>query len=158
MLPLLPERTRVYQNHHLHSTRWNYFEHRPGDIVISTSYKAGTTWMQSIIGHLLHPRGDMPAPAQELSPWLDQRIFPLELVLNGLAAQRGRRFIKTHLALDGLPYRPEVQYVVVGRDARLVRMGVRRLSVLVAPASLCQLVGVSRVAQHPLRPLCRSAR
>ena len=48
--------------------------------------------------------------------------FPLELVLNGLAAQTGRRFIKTHLPLDGLPYRPDVQYVVVGRDARDVFM------------------------------------
>jgi len=118
----LPERTHVYQNHHFDSTRWDYFAHRPGDIVISTSYKAGTTWMQSIIGHLLYPQGDMPAPAQELSPWLDQRTFPLELVLNGLAAQTGRRFIKTHLPLDGLPYHAEVQYVVVGRDARDVFM------------------------------------
>ncbi len=117
-----PQRTHVYQNHHFDSTRWDYFAHRPGDIVISTSYKAGTTWMQSIIGHLLYPLGNMPAPAQELSPWLDQRVFPLELVLNGLAAQTGRRFIKTHLPLDGLPFHPEVQYVVVGRDARDVFM------------------------------------
>ena len=37
--PTKPERLRLYQNHHLDSTRWNYFAHRPRDI-ISTSYKA----------------------------------------------------------------------------------------------------------------------
>lgn len=52
MIQPYPQRTHVYQNHHLDSTRWNYFAHRPGDIVISTSYKAGTTWMQSIIDHM----------------------------------------------------------------------------------------------------------
>ena len=117
-----PQRLHVYQNHHLDSTRWDYFRHRPGDIVISTSYKAGTTWMQSIIGQLLYPQGDLPAPAQVLSPWLDQRTYPLELVLGGLAAQTGRRFIKTHLPLDGLPWQADVHYVVVGRDARDVFM------------------------------------
>ncbi len=117
-----PEQRRVYQNHHLDSTRWDYFEQRPGDIVISTSYKAGTTWMQAIIGNLLYPDSAMPVPASQLSPWLDSRNFPLELVLNQLRAQSSRRFIKTHLPLDGLPFDPEVQYVVVGRDARDVFM------------------------------------
>ena len=116
------DQRRVYQNHHLDSTRWDYFEHRPDDIVISTSYKAGTTWVQAIIGNLLFPDSDTPVPASQLSPWLDSRTFPLELVLNQLRAQSGRRFIKTHLPLDGLPYHPEVQYVVVGRDARDVFM------------------------------------
>ncbi len=121
-----PVRRHTYQNHHLDSTRWDYFEHRPGDIVISTSYKAGTTWMQAIIGNLLFPDSMTPVPANQLSPWLDSRNFPLELVLNQLREQTGpkfiRRFIKTHLPLDGLPFHPEVQYVVVGRDARDVFM------------------------------------
>jgi aryl sulfotransferase len=117
-----PAARHIYQNHHLDSTRWRYFEHRPGDIVISTSYKAGTTWLQTIIGNLLYPNGDCPAPVQEMSPWLDMRILPLEDALNQLAAQDGRRFVKTHLALDGLPYREDVKYVMVGRDARDVFM------------------------------------
>jgi aryl sulfotransferase len=117
-----PQIRHVYQNHHLDSTRWNYFQHRPGDIVISTSYKAGTTWMQTIVANLLYPNGDMPMPATELGPWLDMRIFPLELVLNRLAAEQQRRFIKTHLPLDGLPYHDDVRYVMVGRDPRDVFM------------------------------------
>jgi aryl sulfotransferase len=117
-----PERRHVYQNHHLDSTRWDYFERRSGDIVISTSYKAGTTWMQAIVANLLNPDG-VPATLGDLSPWLDARFQgPLELVLNDLKAQRSRRFIKTHLPLDGLPYDENVQYVVVSRDARDVFM------------------------------------
>jgi aryl sulfotransferase len=121
MSPSLPERRHIYQNHHLDSTRWDYFTHRPSDIIISTSYKAGTTWMQAIIGSLLYPNGEVANPI-ELSPWLDMRTTPLELVLNGLEAQTARRFIKTHLPLDGLPYFDDVKYIVVARDARDVFM------------------------------------
>jgi aryl sulfotransferase len=43
-------------------------------------------------------------------------------MLNQLAAQTGRRFIKTHLPLDGLPYYEDAQYLVVVRDPRDVFM------------------------------------
>jgi aryl sulfotransferase len=118
----LPLRSRVYQNHHLDSTRWDYFQSRSSDVVISTSYKAGTTWAQAIVAHLLFPDGDLPAPVGEMSPWLDMRTRPLELVLNGLEAQAHRRFIKTHLPLDGLPYEEGIRYLYVARDARDVFM------------------------------------
>jgi aryl sulfotransferase len=117
-----PRRTRLYQNHHFDSTRWDYFERRPDDIVIATSYKAGTTWTQSIVGHLLFPDGELPGPIGEISPWLDMRIVPLELVLNALKQQTHRRFVKTHLPLDGLPWDERVKYVYVTRDARDVFM------------------------------------
>lgn len=44
-----PERTRTYQTHHLDSTRWDAFVPRDDDIVITTAYKAGTTWTQRIV-------------------------------------------------------------------------------------------------------------
>jgi hypothetical protein len=44
-----PTRTRIYQNHHLDSTRWDTFEPRADDIVIATPAKAGTTWTQTIV-------------------------------------------------------------------------------------------------------------
>ena len=116
------EAARVYQNHHLDSTRWRYFAHRPGDIIVSTSYKAGTTWMQTIVANLLHPHGDLEIPATRFSPWLDSRFFPLELILNQLGAQTSRRCIKSHLPQDGLPYYEDAQYVVVARDPRDVFM------------------------------------
>ena len=117
-----PAKTRVYQNHHLDSTRWNWFNPRDNDIIIATSYKAGTTLMQTIVANLLFPHDDMPAPASDLSPWLDFRLFPLELTLGQLEAQEHRRFIKTHTPLDGLPYFPEAKYICVSRDPRDVFM------------------------------------
>ena len=47
-----PERTRTYQNHHLDSTRWDAVTPRPDDIIITTAYKAGTTWTQRIVAAL----------------------------------------------------------------------------------------------------------
>jgi hypothetical protein len=46
------------------------------------------------------PRGSI----DEISPWLDNRLFPLELVLTALEHQTHRRSIKTHLPLDTLPF------------------------------------------------------
>ncbi|MCO6428918.1 sulfotransferase domain-containing protein [Nitrosomonas communis] len=117
-----PERTRIYQNHHFDSTRWDYFEARDDDIVVATSYKAGTTWTQAIVAHLLFPDGNLPAALAEMSPWLDMRIMPLEVVLNRLKAQKHRRFIKTHLPLDGMFYSRKIKYLYIARDARDVFM------------------------------------
>lgn len=95
--------------------RWIGFEHRPGDIVVSTRSKCGTTWAQMICCLLIHKTADLPAPLGELSPWLDWRIEPLDVVRRRLAAQDHRRVIKTHVPLDGLPLDPVVAYVVVAR-------------------------------------------
>jgi aryl sulfotransferase len=118
----LPQRTRVYQNHHFDSTRWDYFDPRDDDIVIATSYKAGTTWGQSIVANLIFHGNDFPAPVGEMSPWVDSRFVPLEVVLNGVRAQTHRRFLKTHLPLDGIPYCEALKYIYVARDARDVFM------------------------------------
>lgn len=61
---------------------------------------------------------------QDITPWPDARFLPipredLKPFLEGIP---GRRFIKSHLPLDGLPYYPEVKYVIVGRDCRDVFM------------------------------------
>ena len=117
-----PDVRHIYQNHHLDTTRWDRFRPRRDDIVISTSYKAGTTLTQTIVLNLLFPDGP-PAVVMDLSPWLDMRIGgPLDEVLARIEAQTHRRCIKTHLPLDGLPFFDEVQYVVVSRDPRDVFM------------------------------------
>ncbi len=77
--------------------------------------------MQGIVKHLVFINQDVP-PLGDLSPWLDRRGTPIEEVLAALERQTHRRFIKTHLALDGLPYFPQVKYIVVARDARDVFM------------------------------------
>ena len=117
-----PLRERVYQNHHLDSTRWDQVRFRPGDVVVSTSYKAGTTWMQNILAHLVFWDAEIPGPVTEISPWIGMRVRPLEPQLAMLETQAHRRFLKSHLALDGLPYREDVKYIVVSRDARDVFM------------------------------------
>jgi aryl sulfotransferase len=117
----LPAAGRVYQNHHLDSTRWNYFQPRVGDIVIATSYKSGTTWMQGIVRQLLF-LNQPPPPLDDVSPWLDRRGLPIDEVIAKLEQQTHRRFIKTHLALDGLKFFPQVKYIIVGRDPRDVFM------------------------------------
>ena len=103
------------------STRWNRFQPRHDDIVISTSYKSGTTWTQGIVRQLVFLNQTAPT-IDDVSPWLDRSRRPLDEAIEELDAQTHRRFIKTHLALDGLPYFPQVKYIVVGRDARDVFM------------------------------------
>jgi aryl sulfotransferase len=112
-----PERTRVYQNHHLDSTRWDGFEIRDDDIVIATPYKSGTTWMQGIVSTLILGECDHPT-----SKWLDFRPLSLDEVQEQLEEQTHRRSIKTHLPLDGLPFYESVKYIVVSRDPRDVFM------------------------------------
>ncbi|MFQ5699514.1 MAG: sulfotransferase domain-containing protein, partial [Myxococcota bacterium] len=115
-----PQRTRIYQNHHLDSTRWDVFVPRDGDIVVATPYKSGTTWTQLILLWLLHGDRDPLPDLFSLSPWVDARFMgttkeQLRTLLEGL---EDRRFVKTHLPLDGLPYYPQVRYIVVARDPR----------------------------------------
>src|SRR5215472_17717086 len=100
------------------SQRWEGFEHRSSDIVISTPPKCGTTWTQMLCAMLIFDGPDFPAPLSQLSPWLDQTICSLDTVRALYAAQQHRRFIKTHTPLDGLPMRDDVTYVVTGRDPR----------------------------------------
>ena len=39
-------------------------------------------------------------------------------MIERLENQTHRRFIKTHLPLDGIVYHPQIKYIVVGRDPR----------------------------------------
>jgi aryl sulfotransferase len=118
---MAPQRLHTYQNHTLDSTRWDAYKPRDDDIIIATPYKSGTTWTQEIVLHLVFLDQRVPF-REEVSPWLDARFGPLEEVITSLENQQHRRFIKTHLALDGLPYYPQVKYIVVGRDPRDVFM------------------------------------
>lgn len=97
------------------SARWLDFSYRPGDIVISTRSKHGTTWMQMICALLIFQSSDLPGPLSRLSPWLDWLAPPHDEVLARLESQRHRRFIKTHTPLDGIPLDPRARYIVVAR-------------------------------------------
>ena len=111
----LPQHTREYRCHHLDGSRWAHYRKRDDDIIVATSYKAGTTWAQGIVANMLFPDGKMPAPPYS-------NLFPLDVALDRLDSQQHRRFIKTHLPLDGIPFYDDLKYIYVSRDGRDVFM------------------------------------
>jgi hypothetical protein len=107
-----------YQNLVSDSARWDGFEFRPDDIVISTPPKCGTTWTQMICALLVFQTTTFDRTLDLISPWLDMQTRDLVSVRADLDAQTHRRFIKTHTPYDGLPHDPRVTYICVGRDPR----------------------------------------
>lgn len=120
-----PRIERVYQTLIFDSSRWADFQPRDGDVFVCTSYKAGTTWTQMVCALLIHQTPELPKPLARLSPWLDMRTAPIAEILDELESQDHRRLIKTHTALDGLPYFDNVTYLVCGRDPRDVFMSLQ---------------------------------
>lgn len=104
-----------YQSPDEDSDRWTGFPFRPGDIVISTRSKSGTTWAQMICALLIFQDADLPGRLGDISPWLDFLVTPKEEVLQRLAAQEHRRFIKSHTPLDGIPMDDRATYLVLAR-------------------------------------------
>lgn len=113
---LLPR--RPYRCYFSDSKAWDEFEPRPGDIIISTPSKAGTTWTQRIVSVLVFQQPRLPKSLWEISPWPDCTFVPREAMFKVLQDQQHRRFMKTHLPLEAMPFYEEVSYVVVGRDLR----------------------------------------
>jgi aryl sulfotransferase len=99
------------------SRRWSAYRPRPGDIVVATPAKCGTTWMIQI-ANLLVEQSPEPQPIWLRSPWLDVRDYPIAELLETLEAQTRRRVIKTHTPSDALPLHDEVRYIHVARDGR----------------------------------------
>lgn len=118
MTDSLPQRTQLYRNFMVDSTRWDDFEFRDDDIIISTPPKAGTTWTQMICAQLIFRESGLDKPLTSISPWLDLDAAPIEDVLAQLESQTHRRFIKTHTPLDGLPHRETATYLCLSRDPR----------------------------------------
>ena len=100
------------------SARWDGFELRDGDIIISTPPKCGTTWMQMICALLIFQSPTFDRSLDLISPWLDMLTRDRDSVVADLEAQSHRRFVKTHTPRDGLPLDERVTYVCVGRDPR----------------------------------------
>lgn len=119
----LPAKKYVYNQHHiLDATRWDGYVPRRDDIIVTTSLKAGTTWMMTIVANLLFENGQFPEPVDTMAPWIEMRVMPVDAVFARLEAQTHRRFLKSHAPLHAMPYFDECRYIVVGRDARDVFM------------------------------------
>ena len=115
---LLEAPQREYRLWILDSRRWRRYTPRSDDIVIATYPKCGTTWMQRIVGMLVFQTAE-PMPIMQISPWIDRRFpQPIEAVVAQIEAQKHRRFLKSHLPLDGLPFYDDVKYIHIARDGR----------------------------------------
>ncbi|CAM9878204.1 unnamed protein product [Chrysoparadoxa australica] len=80
---------------------------------------------QSIVHSLLFKGTGTPPPeasVSELSPWVDFPLPPPEVTRDILEAQTHRRFMKTHLPADGLPYFSKAKYIYIVRDVRDIFM------------------------------------
>ncbi len=119
-----PQRSRVYLNPFLCSDYWALYRPRDDDIVIASAYKAGTTWMQTIVANLIFADGQFPSAVMEMSPWID-RYRPddgIAAIMAQIERQTHRRFLKTHLPLDALHFLPQVKYLFLARDPRDIFM------------------------------------
>ena len=141
-----------YQSHDEDSARWLGFRFRPGDIVISTRRRTGTTWMQVICGLLIFQLPELPAPLWHLSPWLDHLVVPADVVHARLAQQPHRRFIKTHTPLDGIPADSRVIYIVTARHPLDAFVSFRRQIDNMDRTRMEQLTG-GAIAAEPNEPL-----
>src|SRR3954447_8297135 len=100
------EVVRTYTGPVADSRRWAGFEHRAGDIVISTPSKCGTTWTQMLVALLVFDGPEFPEQLGVVSPWLENDFTPVDEICQRLVAQQHRRFIKTHTPLDGFVAQP----------------------------------------------------
>src|SRR5687767_104213 len=104
---------REYRTWVIDSRRWQAYRPRADDIVIATYPKCGTTWTQRIVSLLLFQSPE-PVPIMQISAWIDRRFGPpLNAVLDQIEAQTHRRFLKSHLPIDGLPFYAGVKYIHV---------------------------------------------
>ncbi|CAN5505273.1 glycolipid sulfotransferase [soil metagenome] len=113
-----PEYEGPIINDAVDTNRWDLVPPRPGDIIVATSPKMGTTWSQMLCALLVHGPA-LPRPLVELSPWLDGGAWDyVESAVEVFNAQPWRRVIKTHTPLKALRFREDAFYVTCGRDPR----------------------------------------
>jgi aryl sulfotransferase len=109
---------REYRTWVVDSRYWSGYVPRDDDIIIATAPKCGTTWMQQIVSSLVFGDANV-RPLPMVSPWVEARFrYTAEEMRQALASLQHRRFLKTHLPIDGLPLYDDVKYIHVGRDGR----------------------------------------
>jgi aryl sulfotransferase len=95
--------------------RWDMVDIRPGDVIVVTPPKCGTTWMQTIVALLFSGDPEVETELSVTMPWLDIRIRELPEVAARLEAMTHRRSMKSHTPLDGLPLHDKALYICVFR-------------------------------------------
>lgn len=136
MPKLIRPATREVRTWAFDSRRWAHYRPRADDIIVATHPKCGTTWMQRIVGMLLH---GSPAPRSihNEAAWIDARFRqPIEAVIERMEAQPGRRSLKGHLPFDALPHYEGVRTIHVARDGRDACLSFHNHSLALTPAVL----------------------
>jgi aryl sulfotransferase len=97
------------------SKHWDRYQPRPGDVVVASFPKVGTTWTQRIVSLLIF-QSAKPLPILQIHPWVDCRFqIPIDVMIPMLDAQTHRRAMKSHLPFDALPIYDEVKYIHIAR-------------------------------------------
>jgi hypothetical protein len=125
--PVLAPAERIYRGGHIRPERWETWVPNKGDILVCTPSKCGTTWTQTILAMLVHGGAELPAKLPTLSPWVDADLgVPPSEVAEALAAQKGRRVVKTHTPADGFPIWEGVTVISVYRHPLDVFFSLRK--------------------------------
>lgn len=127
--PVIAPAERFYRGGVKRPERWATWVPNRGDILVCTPAKCGTTWTQTILTMLVHGGADLPARLPVLSPWVDADLgVPASEVAEALAAQKGRRVVKTHAPADGFPIWEGVTVIAVYRHPLDVFFSLRKHS------------------------------
>jgi len=125
--PILAPAVRSYRGMLTRPERWATWVPAKGDILVCTPSKSGTTWTQTILAMLVHRSADLPTKLPVLSPWIDADLgVPADEVAAALAAQTGRRVVKTHTPADGFPIWDGVTVIAVYRHPLDVFFSLRK--------------------------------
>lgn len=125
--PVIAPADRIYSGAELRPERWASWVPNKGDILVCTPSKSGTTWTQTILAMLVHGGTKLPAKLPVLSPWVDADLgIPADEVAKALAAQEGRRVVKTHTPADGFPIWEGVTVIAVYRHPLDVFFSLRK--------------------------------
>ena len=75
---------------------WKKIQLRDDDVVVASTIKSGTTWIQQIFAQLIF-QGEFHGKLSETSIWIDNhRDHTEDEIINMMENQKHRRFIKTH--------------------------------------------------------------
>ena len=133
--PVIAPAERIYRGGITRPERWATWVPNEGDILVCTPPKCGTTWTQTILAMLVHGGADLPARLPVLSPWVDADLgVPASEVAEALAAQKGRRVVKTHAPADGFPIWEGVTVIAVYRHPLDVFFSFRKHTVNMSDA------------------------
>jgi hypothetical protein len=99
------------------------YEPSAGDVFVCAYFKSGTNWTMHIALQIAFRGGARFAHVHDFVAWPEvparmRMAVPLADDRPRAASPTGLRVIKTHLALDAVPYSPAARYVAVVRDPK----------------------------------------